>query len=76
MLVPTGPSKLDLAAVASTAAMAERAGVPYRFMLNRAVFRSRLAGQAMKLLRELGNLVWLPVHQRVAIGGWRSVRSL
>ena len=31
VLVPTGPGELDLAAVASTAEMAERAGAPLRF---------------------------------------------
>jgi len=65
--VPSGASVLDLAAVSSTAAMATRAGVPYRFVLNRAVFRSRIAGQAVGVLRERGGLLWPPVHQRVPI---------
>ena len=67
VLVPTGPGELDLAAVASTAAMAERAGTPFRFVLNRAVFRSRLAGRAVAALRERGHLLAAPVHQRVEI---------
>jgi cellulose biosynthesis protein BcsQ len=67
VLVPTGPSELDLAAVASAAAMAERAGVPFRFVLNRALSRSRLAGQADAALQERGNLLCPPVHQRVAV---------
>jgi chromosome partitioning protein len=67
VLVPTGPGELDLAAVASTAAMAERAGAPFRYVLNRAVFRSRLAGRAVSLLREGGRLLGAPVHQRVAV---------
>src|SRR5271156_3680061 len=67
VLVPTGPSEMDLAAVASTAAMAERAGVPCRFVLNGARFRSRLAGRAVAALRERGNLLCPPVHERVAV---------
>ena len=66
VLVPTGPGALDMAAVASTADMAEQAGVPYRFVLNRGLFRSRLAGQAVTALRERGGLL-PPVHQRVAV---------
>ena len=65
--VPTGPGELDLAAVASTAGMAERAGAPFRFVLNRAVFRSRLAGSAVAALRERGRLLAAPVHRRVAV---------
>jgi cellulose biosynthesis protein BcsQ len=36
-------------------------------VLNRAVFRSRIARQAVGALRELGGLLWPPVHQRVPI---------
>lgn len=67
VLVPTGASVLDLDAVAATVAMAERAGVPYRFVLNRAVFRSRIAGAAVAELHGRGHLLWPPVHQRVSI---------
>jgi len=65
ILIPTGASGLDLEAVASTAAMAERAGVPFRYVLNRVQFRSRLTGQAVNAIRERGRL--LPVvHLRAA----------
>jgi chromosome partitioning protein len=67
VLIPVQPSALDLSAVASTVAMVEGLGVPYRFILNRAIFRSRIAGDAVTVLRELGNLAWPPIHQRVAI---------
>lgn len=67
VLVPTQPSALDLAAIEATAGMAERAGSAYRIVLNRAVFRSRLAGAAVTELRHLGRLLCRPVHQRVAI---------
>jgi chromosome partitioning protein len=67
VLTPTGASVLDLMAVISTAKMALIANVPFRFVLNRAVFRSRLAGQAVSELRERGGLLGPPVHQRVAV---------
>jgi chromosome partitioning protein len=67
VLVPTQASSLDLAAIPSTMDMAEEAGVPHRSVLNRAVFRSRLAGQAVRTLRERGDMLWPPIHQRVEI---------
>jgi len=68
VLMPTGASVLDLVAVASTAEMADQAGVPLRFVLNRAVFRSRLAGWAVAEPRERGRLLPPPVHLRGADG--------
>lgn len=65
VLVPTQASVLDLAAIASTVEMAELVRVPYRIVLNRAVFRSRIAGEAVRVLRERGNMLWPPIHQRV-----------
>jgi hypothetical protein len=41
--------------------------VPFRFVLNGARFRSRLAEQAVAALWERGNLLWPPVHERVAV---------
>ncbi len=67
VIVPTGPSDLDLAAVASTAAMAEQAGVPFHFVLNHAAFRSRSARHAVAALRARGNLLCPTIHQRVAV---------
>jgi chromosome partitioning protein len=67
MLVPVQASALDLAALVSTTAVAVRAGVPHRVILNHAVFRSRLAGQAVRDLAERGGLLWPTLHQRVAI---------
>jgi hypothetical protein len=79
VLVPTGPGELVRAVVASTTAMAERAGTPFRYILNRTVFRSRLAGRAVAALGEGGRLLGAPVHQRVAIAGrsvWRRLTTL
>ncbi len=56
-----------MTAIASTAEMAERAGVPHYYALNRAVFRSRIAGWAVRELRELGGRLLPVVHQRVAV---------
>jgi chromosome partitioning protein len=67
LLIPTGAGVLDLDAVTSTAEMAASARVPFRFVLNRAVFRSRLAGQAVSELRERGSLLLPPIHQRVSV---------
>lgn len=67
VIIPVQASALDLSAVASTVAMAEQLGVPYRLVLNRAIYRSRIAGQAVAALRETGRMVWPPVHQRVGI---------
>lgn len=67
VLVPIQASALDLSAITSTADMAERARVPTRTVLNRAIFRSRIAGQAVETLRGRGNLLWPPMHQRVEI---------
>ena len=61
------PGVSSTAAVASTADVAEDADVPFRFVLNRAVFRSRIAGAAVRALRTRGNLMAPTVHQRVAI---------
>ena len=41
--------------------------MPFRYVLKRAVFRSRLASRAVAELRERGGLSWPPVHQRVAV---------
>ena len=66
VLIPVGASKLDLSAVESTAAMADRLDVPHRLVLNRAIYRSRIAGRAVITLRETGRMIWPPIHQRVA----------
>ena len=67
VLIPTGASELDLTAVEATVEMARQANKPYRLVLNRAVFRSRLAGRAVTTLRAAGGLLMPTVHQRVAI---------
>ncbi len=72
VLIPTGPSELDLAAIAATADMARQAGKPYCYVLNRATFRSRLAGSAVMALRAEGEMLMPTVHQRVAIAASMS----
>ena len=73
VLIPTGASMLDLSAVTATADMAEEEGVPHNYILNRAVFRSCIAGEAVTTLRTGGKLMWPPVHQRVQIAAAMSV---
>jgi chromosome partitioning protein len=65
VLVPAQASALDLAAIASTVEMCELARVLYRTLLSRAIFHSRIAGGAVRLLRERGGMLWPPIHQRV-----------
>ena len=67
VLVPAQASDVDLAAIASTVEMAQRAGIPYRTVLNRPVFRTRIAGSAVRTLRERGGMLWPPLHQRVQV---------
>jgi chromosome partitioning protein len=67
VVIPTGAGQLDLDAIEATAARVERAGVPYGYVLNRVLRRSRLAGQAIRLLRGLAGRLLPTVHQRVAI---------
>jgi chromosome partitioning protein len=63
VIVPTGPSKLDLAAVASTAAMAERAGVPFHFVPNHAASRTAQETEPNSVAaRELAAL-WAAVRE-------------
>lgn len=67
VVIPVGASKLDLTAVESTVAMADRLAIAYRIVLNRAIYRSRIAGQAVIALRETGRMMYPPIHQRVGI---------
>ena len=67
VVVPAGASNMDIEAVAATVEMAKRVGVPHCCVLNRAPFRSRLAGRALTALREFGTRVLPVVHHRVAV---------
>lgn len=67
VIIPTGASALDLAAVRATAERVQRAGVPYGYVLNRTYRRSVLEASATRLLRERPGRLLPPVHQWVAI---------
>jgi chromosome partitioning protein len=66
-VIPTGPGSMELAVVPAAVAMAEDAGVPYLVVLNRAHFRSRLAGRAVTHLRDAYGHVAPVIHHRVKI---------
>jgi len=53
-LIPVRPSRLDLEAVARTAALAESTGVPTQYVISQAVARSRLASQARSIISKYG----------------------
>ncbi len=68
VLIPTGPSVLDLDAIEMSEALAETFRLTRHFVLNQAIYRSRLAGRAVRELSERGHLLRQVVHHRVAIG--------
>jgi chromosome partitioning protein len=80
VVIATGPGELDLAAIGSTVAVADEQRIPYVLVLNKALFRTRLAGRAVARLREMGGLVGPVVHHRVQIaeatGEGRTVLEL
>lgn len=67
VLIPTGPSAIDLDAIEWAETLAETFSMTRHFVLNQAIYRSRLAGQAVRELRERGHLLRQVVHHRVAI---------
>ena len=77
VVIATGPGELDLAAIGSTVAIANEQRIPYVLVLNKALFRTRLAGRAVARLREMGGLLAPVIHHRVQIaeatGEGRSV---
>jgi chromosome partitioning protein len=62
-IIPVRPSRLDLAAVARTAGLAKTAGVSTRYVINQAVSRSALAGQAVTVISKYGPIAGL-IHGR------------
>jgi chromosome partitioning protein len=67
VLIPTGPGALDLAGIAPVMRTAAWANVPCRTVLNRAAFRTRVTGAAVKALREQGGFLEPVVHARQPI---------
>lgn len=65
ILIPAQPSPVDLRAVGPTVDMAEAAGKPLIFVVNRAMQRTRLAAQAAVALSQHGKIAPATIHQRV-----------
>lgn len=54
VLIPTGPSPLDLKATRTTIALVKKAGKPFMFVLSRAKPRTKLTHDAMVMLSRTG----------------------
>lgn len=67
VVIATGPGELDLAAIGTTVAIVDEQRVPYVLVLNKALFRTRLAGRAVARLREMGGLLAPVIHHRVQV---------
>jgi len=66
-LVPCQPCAIDLAAIETTEAVIAATGKTSACVLNRAVFRTRLAGQAVRAIRESGRALLPVLHQRMDV---------
>lgn len=64
VLIPAQSSPTDLRAIGATLDIAEQAGTPFAFVLNRAIPRTKLVDQAQLALQRHGPLVGV-LHQRV-----------
>ena len=65
LLIPVQPSSTDPRAVGTTVDLAVATGIPFVFVLNRAIRNSKLARQAPAVLMAHGPVVGQTVHQRV-----------
>jgi chromosome partitioning protein len=66
-LVPVQPCAIDLEAILGAEAIVRAAGKEPAFVLNRAIYRTRLAGAAVAWLRESGRRLMPVMHQRVEV---------
>ncbi len=73
VLIPTGAGAFDVGGIQSTSEIAKRACVPFRVVLNRAAFRTRLTGDAVIALRQLRDFIEPVVHARQPI--MRAIES-
>ena len=65
VVVPTKPSPHDLRAVVGTVELVEKYDKPVVFVINAAVMRARLTGQAAVALSQYGTVAPVTVHHRV-----------
>ena len=65
VVIPTKPSPHDLRAVVGTVELVEKYDKPMVFVINAAVMRARLTGQAAVALSQYGTVAPITVHHRV-----------
>ena len=65
IVVPTRPSPHDLRAVGATVDMCERAGKPLIFVVNAALPKARITGEAAIALSQHGTVAPVTIHNRV-----------
>ncbi|MBU6268517.1 MAG: ParA family protein [Sphingomonadales bacterium] len=65
IVVPTRPSPHDLRAVGATVDMCERAGKPLLFVVNAALPKARITGEAAIALSQHGTVAPVTIHNRV-----------
>ncbi len=64
VVVPTRPSPHDLRAVGATVDLCERAGKPLIFVVNAAMIKARITGEAAIALSQHGTVAPITLHQR------------
>lgn len=65
-LVPCQPSPVDIEAIGDTLAIIDELRVPFAFVLNRLISRTRIGEQAILLLANHGKIAGIPVVQRTS----------
>jgi chromosome partitioning protein len=65
VLIPTRPSPHDLRSIGATVDLVEHLGTPLVFVLNAAIPRARITGEAVSILSQHGLLAPVVVHHRV-----------
>jgi chromosome partitioning protein len=66
VVIPSKPSPDDLRAIGSTLAMVKRAGTPFAFVLSQVPPRSRLTGEAARVLAQHGKVAPVNIGLRVS----------
>ena len=65
VIVPCGPSPFDIKGIGETITILETAGVPFFFVINRAISRTTIASESLPLLAQHGKVAPKPITMRV-----------